>query len=176
MASVNNPAGGKGENAASVDISGGIQALKDELARISEQVQSKVVDGADFVKQQASEAADNAKDVVRGNPLPAVGVALGVGLVLGLLIPRRRPHHQDFGRRSYRELNRLANTLRDTVDATRSRAYAVKEKASDPAILDRLTSLASAFLENSRSTASSLANAGERTAKTIANKVADAVR
>jgi ElaB/YqjD/DUF883 family membrane-anchored ribosome-binding protein len=176
MASVNNPAARKTDKDSTLNLSDTIQGLKDELARLTEQVQTSISDGADYVKKQASDAAHTAQDTVRENPLSAVGVAFGVGLVVGLMLPRRRPPHYNGGNRSYRELNRLANTLHDSIDATRSRAYAIKERASDPALLDRLTGLATAILENSRSTASSLASAGERTAKTIANKVADAVR
>ncbi|MCL4720890.1 MAG: DUF883 family protein [Gammaproteobacteria bacterium] len=39
--------------------------------------------------EQMKEAAESADEFVRGNPWQAVGIAAGVGLVLGLLISRR---------------------------------------------------------------------------------------
>jgi ElaB/YqjD/DUF883 family membrane-anchored ribosome-binding protein len=39
--------------------------------------------------ERAKELAGEANDYVRGNPWQAIGIAAGVGLVLGLLISRR---------------------------------------------------------------------------------------
>jgi|SRR5688572_15613688 ElaB/YqjD/DUF883 family membrane-anchored ribosome-binding protein len=47
-----------------------------------------LADAERMLMQKSKEAADIADDYVRENPWSAVGVAVGVGLVLGMLIRR----------------------------------------------------------------------------------------
>jgi ElaB/YqjD/DUF883 family membrane-anchored ribosome-binding protein len=47
-----------------------------------------LADAEKLLVQKSKEAADIADDYVRENPWSAVGIAMGVGLVLGLLIRR----------------------------------------------------------------------------------------
>jgi ElaB/YqjD/DUF883 family membrane-anchored ribosome-binding protein len=48
-----------------------------------------LADAEKLLVQKSKEAADIADDYVRENPWSAVGVAVGVGLVIGLLLLRR---------------------------------------------------------------------------------------
>jgi ElaB/YqjD/DUF883 family membrane-anchored ribosome-binding protein len=47
-----------------------------------------LADSEKVLRQKSQEAADLADDYVRENPWTAVGIAAGIGLVLGLLIRR----------------------------------------------------------------------------------------
>jgi ElaB/YqjD/DUF883 family membrane-anchored ribosome-binding protein len=48
-----------------------------------------LADAEKLVVQKSKEAADIADDYVRENPWSAIGIAVGIGLVLGLLLIRR---------------------------------------------------------------------------------------
>lgn len=160
------------------DFSQMIQGLKDELARLAEQAQVSISDNAGAIKNRAVDAAEDTQDLVRQNPLAALGIALGVGFVVGVMIPGRGrgPRHAHrFAAGSRREFDRLSDTVRDAIEAGRSRAQHSVERASDPALLDRLTGILSGLLESSRSTASSVASAGEKTARNIADRLSSAV-
>ncbi len=170
----------------SSDVADKMQELRDELTKLSGQVQTYLSDRADDVKEGASQVAENTGDLIRENPLPAIGIALGVGVLLGFMVPQRKPRYarrHDFGRRASRDINRMASSLSDaasnlrhTIEASRSRAQDVVHRASDPALFERLATLATGFLESSRSTASSVASAGEKTARKVADSLAGAGR
>ena len=152
-----------------------IQGLKDDLARLAGQIQEGLADRADAVKETAVQTASDTQDLVRENPLPAVGLALGVGFLVGVMLPRGRRQHHRFGGASRREFDRLAHTVREAIETGRSRAQHELNRASDPALLDRLTGVLSGLLESSRATASSVASAGEKTARHLAHRLTNAV-
>ena len=53
------------------------------------QAKVKLAEAEDVIVQRSKQAARATDDYVRDNPWQAVGVAAGVGLVIGLLIGRR---------------------------------------------------------------------------------------
>lgn len=82
------------------DAEGLIGAVSDEAGARSDEARARVREALDRVKsrlgeieaavsEQGAEAARAADDYVRTHPWQAVGVAAGVGLVIGLLIARR---------------------------------------------------------------------------------------
>ena len=155
-----------------------IQGLKDELARLAEQAQVGIADNAEAIKSRAVHAAEDTQDLVKQNPLTAVGIALGVGVVVGLMVPGRGAgarHAHRYASGSRREFDRLTDTVRDAIEAGRSRAQQSFERASDPALLDRLMGVLSGLLDSSRSTAASVASAGEKTARSIADRLSSTV-
>ena len=158
------------------DVGEMIQGLKAELARLAAQAQDSIADNAGAIKDRAMDAADSTQDLVRQNPLSALGIALGVGFIVGVMVPSRRSHRHGFAAGSRREFDRLADSVRDAIETGRSRAQHSLERASDPALLDRLAGILSGLLESSRSTASSVASAGERTARHIADRLSSAAR
>ena len=159
------------------DVAEMIQGLKTELARLAEQAQDSVADNAGALKDRAIHAAKDTQELVRQNPLPALGIALGVGFLVGVMIPgRSSARHRGFAAGSRREFDRLAETVRDAIETGRSRAQHSLERASDPALLDRLAGILSSLLESSRSTASTVASAGEKTARHLADRLSNAVR
>ena len=170
----------------SSDLSDRMQELRDELAKLTGQVQTYLADRASDVKDGAVQIAEGTEDLIRENPLPAIGIALGFGLVLGFMVPKRsgrHARHSDFGRRASRDMHRMASSLSDaasnlrhTIEASKSRAQDVVQRASDPALFDRLATLVTGLLESSRSTASSVASAGEKTARKVADTLAGAGR
>ena len=68
----------------------------EKFAAARQKIEQSLVEGkkslADtekLVVQKSKEAADIADDYVRENPWSAIGIAVGIGLVLGLLLIRR---------------------------------------------------------------------------------------
>lgn len=77
-----------------------IAALKDDVARLTDTLQTLLADGAatarnaaregvDTARQKATDAADDLSESIEQNPLTAVLIALGVGYVVGALGRRR---------------------------------------------------------------------------------------
>lgn len=152
-----------------------IKGLKTDLADLAGQVQKRIADRADAAKEQAIQAAEDTQDLIRQNPLPAVGIALGVGFIVGLMIPSSRSQGERFWPGSRREFDRLADTLKGAIENGWSRAQRGLDRTNDPALLERLTGILSGLFESSRATASSVASAGEKTARSIADRVTSAV-
>jgi ElaB/YqjD/DUF883 family membrane-anchored ribosome-binding protein len=50
---------------------------------------------AEQVRDQTVKSAKAADRAVRANPYRAIGIALGIGALLGILIARRRPQNND---------------------------------------------------------------------------------
>lgn len=67
---------GSGEVAVKVDEN--LQSAKERLALLEE-----------FVTQKAKAAVESTETYVRANPWPALGIAAGIGLLIGLLLKRR---------------------------------------------------------------------------------------
>lgn len=63
-----------------------IRARAEETVR---QAKARLAGMEEQALEQAKELAGDADEYVRGNPWQAVGIAAGVGLVLGLLMSRR---------------------------------------------------------------------------------------
>jgi ElaB/YqjD/DUF883 family membrane-anchored ribosome-binding protein len=63
-----------------------LQALRDRLRDTISGVQTRVKTIAKAARRQAGRA----DDTIRANPYQAIGVAVGLGLIAGLLIARRR--------------------------------------------------------------------------------------
>jgi ElaB/YqjD/DUF883 family membrane-anchored ribosome-binding protein len=68
------------------DKVGEIRARAEESVR---QAKARLANVEEQALEQARELAGEADHYVRGNPWAAVGIAAGVGLVLGLLLSRR---------------------------------------------------------------------------------------
>lgn len=73
------------------------QDTMEGLQESSEEVQNRLADMWEAGRERATEYARTADQTIRENPYQAVGVAFGVGLILGLLLTRRG------GYREYRE-------------------------------------------------------------------------
>lgn len=67
----------------------GIAAVRDRLEESLRQAKSQVADSQLLLMERARESARKANDAVHGHPWTAVGVAAGVGLLLGALLMRR---------------------------------------------------------------------------------------
>ena len=74
------------------DLRDQIATLRADLARLSSTASDKVQDGLDAAGRQAVETGREARrgvvDAVTANPLTAIGVAAGVGYLLGVLTRR----------------------------------------------------------------------------------------
>jgi len=162
------------------DTGQAIESLKQELSRVSGQVQNYLKENArqmgDKVQEQTSQATEAVHERIRANPLAAVGIATGVGLAVGLLVLgsrhsgrnrdwRERFANGDFGnwrpRDATRELRKLRAAIEDGFEHARARS-------GDPALLDRFTHALSNLLNSS--TASSMASAGTRAAKQFVDR------
>ena len=163
-----------------------IESLREEMARVGEQVQEfvqarggQIAEQASKATEQASkvtaEAAENARDLVRENPGTSVAIAAGAGLVLGLILSasRRNRRHTwyDEARNlrergvSRRDLDRLSGAIRDGFERVRSHN-------GDSAFVDRIATAVSNLLDSSASTASTVASAGSRVAKNLVERLA----
>jgi ElaB/YqjD/DUF883 family membrane-anchored ribosome-binding protein len=66
-----------------------IGAIRERLQENMQQAKERLADTQEYVMGKTKEAARATDDYVHENPWRAVGVAAGVGLVVGLLIGRR---------------------------------------------------------------------------------------
>lgn len=65
-----------------------VSAARQQIERSLEQGKHTLAEAEDILLDKTREAARLADDYVRGNPWSAVGIAAGIGLVLGLLMRR----------------------------------------------------------------------------------------
>ena len=65
-----------------------VSAARHRIERSVEQGKQTLAEAEDILLDKTREAAKLADDYVRGNPWSAVGIAAGIGLVLGLLVRR----------------------------------------------------------------------------------------
>ena len=72
------------------DLAGEVgKTAKDQVGDLKSHASDWVHDKADLLKEQASDSQAAMITVVRRNPVKAVAIAAGVGLLVGLLIRRR---------------------------------------------------------------------------------------
>lgn len=163
--SVNEPFEGRRTS----DIGHRIEELRAELARLSDQVQSYVLNRADDVRQSAAETTAEIEGLVRDHPLPALGVAFGAGFVLGLLLRRGDSERKELPRLSRRDFERLASAMRNAFETRSSpRIHVAPANNGDAAFLERLAGALSGLIQASRSTVAAVGSAGERAAKSAA--------
>ncbi len=147
------------------DIGAKIEELRAEMTRLSEQVQTYLQNRAVDLKEGATETAAEVEELIRRNPFPAVGVALGIGFLLGLMV---RGGASAAPRLSRRDFDRLASKVRGAIEAGSARAQAAAAEVGDTALLERLAGALSSVIESSRSAAESVGSAGGRAAKSVA--------
>lgn len=68
----------------------GAAAVKQEVTRGLSHAKDEVMDGVSKVKESGADAVDAVSDFVAHRPMTSIGIALGVGMVLGTLIGCRR--------------------------------------------------------------------------------------
>ncbi|MCL4765126.1 MAG: DUF883 family protein [Hyphomicrobiaceae bacterium] len=170
------------------DIGAGLEELREDLARLAEQVQTYVQDRAGDLRDSAIETAGDVEELIRENPLPAVGIALGVGFVLGVMVRGGRAPRWEGSRLPRRDIDRLASRLGEALEAAAPRVrLGTASDAGEAAFLERLAGALSALMESSRATAASVGTAGgraarsvasmgERTARSIADRLSSAAR
>lgn len=161
---VNEPAQESGAS----DIAERLEELRADLARLTAQVQGYLQDRAADLRDSAIETTDNVEELIRENPLPALGIALGTGLLVGLLVRSRRSTGRQSPQLSRRDLDRLTSRLAEALQTSGSRARHFAADAGDGAILERLAGALSGLLESSRETVASVGTAGERAARSVA--------
>jgi ElaB/YqjD/DUF883 family membrane-anchored ribosome-binding protein len=66
-----------------------VQAVRSRAEETLKQARSSLESAENIAVRRAKEVADQAENYVRENPWQAVGVAAGIGLLLGLLLSRR---------------------------------------------------------------------------------------
>jgi ElaB/YqjD/DUF883 family membrane-anchored ribosome-binding protein len=72
------------------DLAGEVsKTAKDQVGDLKSHASDWVHDKADLLREQAADSQAAMITMVRRNPVKAVAIAAGVGLVLGLLIRRR---------------------------------------------------------------------------------------
>lgn len=159
---VNEPA--ESDNAS--DIGARIEELRAELARLTEQVQDYLQDRASDLRDSAIETTENVETLIRENPLPAIGIALGIGFAVGLLL--RGGRSDTAPRLSRRDLDRLASSFMEALTTAGSRAREATTGAGDLALLERLGGVLGGLLESSKGTVATVGSAGERAARSVA--------
>jgi ElaB/YqjD/DUF883 family membrane-anchored ribosome-binding protein len=65
------------------------QALRQKIAANLQTVKAKLIETEELVAEKAKFAAKATDDYVRENPWQSIGVAAGVGFLIGLLVSRR---------------------------------------------------------------------------------------
>lgn len=65
------------------------QELRDRAATALRATQAKLQELQNVASESAASAARSTDDWVHGNPWRAIGIAAGVGLIVGLLVGRR---------------------------------------------------------------------------------------
>ena len=160
---------GHSESRGAGDISHRLEELRAELARLSDQVQKYLVSKADDVRRSAVETTAEVEGVVRSYPLPSLGVAFGVGLVLGPMLRGGNSQRRDLARLSRRDFERLASAMRGSFTTPSvPGVHFASANGGDTALLERLAGALSGLIEASRSTAASVGSAGERVARSVA--------
>lgn len=167
-----------------LDIAGKLEELRADLVRITAQVQDYVEARAVNLRDSAAEANENVESLIREHPLPAVGLALGAGFVLGLLVRGGQHDTQAIPRLTRRDIDRLASRLTHSLTSAANGAREITAEVGDKAFLERLAGALSGLLESSKETVASVGSAGarsvaamgEKTARTIANRLSAASR
>lgn len=161
-----------------------IESLKQELSRVSGQVQDYLKDRAqnisDKVQDQTTQVSETVQERIRENPLAAIGIAAGVGFAMGLMMLGRRrssresrggngwARSQDFRNWSPRDMSR--GDLRRLTAAIREGFEQTRSHSSDPALLEKLSGALSNLLNSPA--ASSMASAGTRAARQFVDRLA----
>ena len=70
------------------EIAGRIEELRSSLDALAESVGATGLHQAEALKAQAGESLGALEDAVRREPLKSIGIALGVGFVLGVVMGR----------------------------------------------------------------------------------------
>jgi ElaB/YqjD/DUF883 family membrane-anchored ribosome-binding protein len=85
-----------GKAAVQTKISDGTETLKSKISDGTETVRSKLSDGTDAAREYADRARERGNDLlgqlqtqIEQNPLQAIGIAAGVGVLVGVLLRRR---------------------------------------------------------------------------------------
>lgn len=68
----------------------GASELRDGAYQAVDSAKVKLSQAADYTKDHAADAAKSARQTVSDHPLTSLGIALGVGIIAGLLIGRPR--------------------------------------------------------------------------------------
>jgi ElaB/YqjD/DUF883 family membrane-anchored ribosome-binding protein len=76
-------------NATAGQASDKVQAVRSRAEETLKQARSSLESAENIAVRRAKEVAEQAENYVRENPWQAVGVAAGIGLLLGLLLSRR---------------------------------------------------------------------------------------
>lgn len=66
-----------------------IGVARERIQDSIQQAKVKLADAEAMVRERAQQAARETEEYVRDNPWRAIGVAAGIGLVLGLILSRR---------------------------------------------------------------------------------------
>jgi len=172
------------EHAGTMDVAARLEELRADLAHLTAQVQEFVQSRATELRHGAAETTDSIEGLIRDNPLPAVGIALGAGFILGLLARGGQPDRYQMPRLTRRDVDRLASRLTDSVMSAGERTREVAADTGDKAFLERLAGALSGLLESSRETVASVGSAGaksvaamgEKTARSIADRLSAATR
>lgn len=172
------------QDTGAIDIGERLDELRAELARLTTQAQDYLQTRGSDLRDSAAEATDNIEEIIRENPLPAVGLALGVGFILGLLARGGRFESRDVPRLTRRDVDRLASRLTETLTTAGSRAREAAEDVGDNVFLERLAGALTGLLESSKQTMASVGSAGarsvaamgEKTARSIADRLSAASR
>lgn len=161
------PSMGEAARGSERDLGDKIEELRQEMMQLSAHVQAYLQDRADELRDTAAETVSDVEDIIRGRPLPAVSVALGIGFVVGLMLGGARSRREP-SRLSQRDFDRLASRLRGAIEAAGSRAQrAATNGGGDAAFLERLAGAITGLISSSRSTAASVGSVGEKAAKSV---------
>ena len=63
--------------------------LESALKTLKGQAQEKFEDAREYLCEHGKEAVEKSREQIKENPLAAVGIAFGVGILLGALLSRR---------------------------------------------------------------------------------------
>jgi ElaB/YqjD/DUF883 family membrane-anchored ribosome-binding protein len=66
-----------------------IGAARERIQDSLHQAKVKLADAEAIVRERAQQAARDGEEYVRDNPWRAIGIAAGIGLVLGIILSRR---------------------------------------------------------------------------------------
>jgi ElaB/YqjD/DUF883 family membrane-anchored ribosome-binding protein len=166
MASMTSETGSEAQRGQTGDPGSMIEDVRGQVSQLGSQVRDFVQHGAKDMADRTTEAAES---YVRQQPLTAVAIAAGTGLLLGLMLMRGRGnrysrsyHRQGGPKLSRRDFDRLRSTIEEGFESLRPRG--------EP-MTDRITNALSSWLDTYGARASEAASAGTRAAKRMANHI-----